>query len=190
MAANEGQRQLTALGLTLNEVARVCGVSKQAVSGWKSGARVPDPVKRRAIETAYGIAVTAWDAKPGAARKVKKAAAVAPPKASGGRRRIETAPVDRVAELVDLLASVREARRAKNIASQELARLAGAEGTLVDKIARLETMRRSESALLEARIVRDHPTWRRLREALVVALKPHPEAARSVLAAFDQLEAS
>lgn len=49
------------LGVTVEELARVCEVSKQAVSQWETGATVPrsaNAVARR-IEMAYGIPA-AW----------------------------------------------------------------------------------------------------------------------------------
>ncbi|HSN26186.1 MAG TPA: hypothetical protein VLT45_07870, partial [Kofleriaceae bacterium] len=97
---------------------------------------------------------------------------------------------DRIAQLSDVLASVHNARKTENLGANELAKLAAAESNIVERLARLETARRAEAALLEARIVREHPTWRKLREALIGALKPHPEAARAVLEAFSLLEAS
>jgi transcriptional regulator with XRE-family HTH domain len=188
MSANEGQRQLAALGKSLPEIARVCGVSKQAVSGWKQGKKVPGPAQRRALLTEYGIPVKAWDLRVGSPSKVTtKTATPAPtpavdPEASTDQR------IDRVAQLEDLLNDIRTARKTKGLAAGELARLAGQESQIVERIARLEDQRRATAALLEARIVRESPYWRKLRDALFTALKKHKSAAKDVLAVVTEFE--
>jgi hypothetical protein len=89
-----------------------------------------------------------------------------------------------------MLGGIRAARSRPDVGATELARLMASEGTLIERIARLEAQRRAEIELLESRIVREHPAWQRLRDAVLDALRPFPDAARAVLTAVQSIEAA
>jgi len=200
---NEGARQLAALGLSLREIAREIGVTKQAVSDWRSGRRKPTEGFRRLLETKFGIPAAAWSKPAGGTASTTQpapapaantnAAPVEAPSSSvapDGAAAVEDGgpPGDRLDHLNEVLRSIWDAR--KRAAGAELAKLTSAEGALIERLARLEQAKRAEAALLEARIVREHPSWLRLLDAIDAALKPYPDAARAVLGAVKLLEAS
>jgi transcriptional regulator with XRE-family HTH domain len=51
---------LRELGRPRREIADACGVSRTAVSWWRSGRRLPSAAARRALERHFGIPVAAW----------------------------------------------------------------------------------------------------------------------------------
>ena len=135
---------------------------------------MPDGTFRKKIEAAYAIPFTAWETAPGVTFRPVT------------RTQIDvTVSGDRVTELCTLLGDLRARRRREDLTANDFARLAIAEGQLVERIARLEAAERLDAAMLEARIVREHPEWQRLRGLLVDALQAYPDAARAVLAAID-----
>src|SRR5688572_24784946 len=61
---NEGQRRLTAVDASHGAVAMKVGVSKQVVSMWRKGAKMPAVTARAKLAAAYGIPVEAWELAP------------------------------------------------------------------------------------------------------------------------------
>lgn len=173
----EGERQLRALPGSLADLAAKLGVKRQSVHSWKRGDKIPGPDGRVAIEAAFGIPVAAWSAAPGTrladpAPRAGPAAAPAPAlSATAGL----PAAVTR-STLEDCLITIAAIRKAAEVAKMpgEIARLRDAETKALALRARLER----EQELVEDRIVREHPAWRRLRAVFLKFVERHPESAR------------
>lgn len=65
--ATEGQRLLLAVPETHDAIAKRVGASKQAVSYWRRGEKLPGAPARAALRTAYSIDTAAWDRVPSCA---------------------------------------------------------------------------------------------------------------------------
>jgi hypothetical protein len=89
-------------------------------------------------------------------------------------------------ECLELLATIRAERQVDGLLPGERVKLADAETKVMGLRAKLE----QSGETSEARYVAQHPAWRRLKRAILEALKPHPVAARDVLAAIERVEAS
>src|SRR4051812_43906185 len=75
---SEGARLLAAVRGSVQLIADATGTSKQAVSAWRTGVRVPDEDGRRRLRDAYAIPLAAWDRPPHSTSKKQKTPAVAP----------------------------------------------------------------------------------------------------------------
>lgn len=171
---SEGQRRLRLLGLSLNDIAGAMGVSKQCVSGWKSGRTSPGTWHARSIENAYQIPTGAWHRTAGWSGDAPGAPA---------RRDDSPAPRGVIDQLADLLASTRAARMATTRPG-DLAQLARAEGKLIERLAVLEAARRFDAMLDDPRTVTEHPKFIAFRAELLKALAPFPEVHATVCAAL------
>src|SRR4051812_33151147 len=70
--ANEGARLLCAVRGSVQLIADAIGASKQAVSTWRTGVRVPEEQWRRQLHAVHAIPLDAWDRPPHSASKNRK----------------------------------------------------------------------------------------------------------------------
>lgn len=205
---SEGQRLLLGAPGTLAELAAACGVSKQALSDWRLGVKVPSVDKRRRIFDALGIDPWAWSlraASSSARARGKRAAEGGTLVETRGRRgtlasvgaavgapvdehdddtpSASTTPLEHVRALLD---AIRRDRMRDDVTPDDRAKLAGAEIRILKLRASLEATVESR----EARYVLGHPAWLRLRREIVSALEAYPIAAQAVVDAVARLEAA
>ncbi|MBZ0120873.1 MAG: hypothetical protein K8H88_28015 [Sandaracinaceae bacterium] len=174
---SEGQRLLQAVPASHAEIAAALGTTKQAVSYWRRGNKTPDLANRLVLRDRYGIAPDAWEQLPSTAAAGAPAAAAPPmPVRTGSETTLDEVELQ--------LAQLHQIQAGSLIASERV-RLADAVGKLLALKARLER----ERELIEDRIVREHPVWKRIRERLTATLRPFPDAARAVAQALEELDA-
>lgn len=176
----EGQRLLRAVGASLGQVAERCGATRQAVSLWRGGQRVPDGGWRRALEEHYGIPTSAWERAP----KVGAAATPVLEVARGAPTQARPGTAD---EIEELLETVRAARRDPGLVHSERIRAAAEERALLALRERLARQTDERESDLEDLVVR-HPRWLAALERITRALVPYPDAALAVAAELGELE--
>ncbi len=170
---------LAALKLTGGEVAERIGVPRQMVHAWRTGQKVPSPEMRAALEREVSIPSAAW----------------------------ERAPVDRPAPTQALAARAASGPAREGMTTHEdvtrlledLARDAATDGILLSDLVRIRG-ERVKALSLKARIERDlalqeeailgGPVWIGMRERIVAALRPFPDAARAVAEALREMGAA
>lgn len=170
---SEGQRLLVASTDSHGDVARAVGASKQIVSCWRRGSKVPAPEARAKIEAAYGIPVTAWDRVPSSPGTAVAVAVQLPPDLSKGSTLDEIVRAQQMIEGLFYDPSIAAIVRVK----------------FVDPLAKILALKarvEREREFLEDRIVREHPEFARLTKALFEALRPWPDAVRAVREAITQ----
>ncbi len=175
----EGQRRLLEVPDSLSTIAERCGVGKTVVSYWRSGVKTPGPGPRGALRDAYGIDPGDWDLRPstGSTRPQSPTHRVqAPRPAPSGK----PTTLEEVEEQLTHLYAL----QGQDVEPSVAVRLADSVGKLLAIKARLER----ENELLEDKVVRSHPFWRRLKAAVLEALKRHPDAARDVAEALERVE--
>ena len=181
---NEGQRRLTMVDASHGAVAMKVGVSKQVVSMWRKGAKMPSLPARAKLATAYGIPVEAWEREPGAYVASTPPAAVV----TAASPVTNTSPAPTSAEtrstLHDVLALIAGLKTELSTPGLSATVRRGINADLA-RLLSLRARLEKEEELLEERIVLEHPFYRRLRSAIVGALAPHPEAARAVARALE-----
>lgn len=181
----EGQRLLLAAG-TGAEVVTKTGLAKGAVSEWRSGKKVPGPSARAKLASALQIPVPSWDRAPGPP---------APPLPDPDDNLL-----DEDAEADGSAASMRESPRLALKAHVEdikrsLALPGLAEGERTKRMGvythalRALGQAEQDEALLESRIVLEHPGFQRAAKTIMRILKPHPELAIEVAEALALEEA-
>jgi transcriptional regulator with XRE-family HTH domain len=175
---SEGQRLLQALDMSYAAIADAIGTSKQSVSNWHRGKKVPAQATRKKLQSAFGIDPKAWDSVPSAAPKPKRKTSKQPAKPKHA-----SSPTT-LAEVNELLA------RLRTVDPKQL--------TPPNRTRHFDTMtkvlslkHRIEQAMetSEDRMVRESPFWRRTRKAILAALKEHPEAAADVAKALKDASA-
>jgi hypothetical protein len=185
---SEGQRRFLALDERPSEIAARLHVAAPLVTMWRSGVRRPSPAWRSAIERAYGIAPSAWDLAPGAESR--------PPAESRGvgadelELELDEDDSDSGSTLAEVDAQLRRLKRQVLNADAD-GLLANDRHQLEQRylgMLRLRVKIEESNELLEDRVVREHPAWRRTRAALLGALKNHPAALRDVLDALERLD--
>lgn len=178
----EGQRLLLEVNGTHAEVGARIGASKQSVSYWRRGEKIPGAKARAALREAYGIEPAAWELRPGAGDAAPSAASPEslppqPPRAPRAR----TMTLDEVVAELDYL---HDLRRDGKLMPSEKVRLSDSISKNLALKARLER----DQELLEDRIVREHPMWKvRIKPAILGALKPYPDAMRAVAEALAEV---
>lgn len=176
---SEGQRLFMAIPGSLATIAAELGQrSPQAVLNWRNGSR-PSEAARARIWNVYGIPPRAWSVRPGALEDEPPRSEVRP----------SSAPKPHPSALEDclaLLAVVREDRNQRGLLPSERVKLTSAEAQILTLRAKLE----QSAEFAEARYVTEHPSWLKLRRAILVALEPHPLAAQAVIDAIERLERS
>lgn len=169
-----GQNLLRNLSVTGADVARALGVSKQTVSCWRSGKKLPEPSMRRALETAYAIPCAAWEQ--------QSTPLPVPPPAPPPAPSFDTLTTrDEVRAAYAGLRARKEALPA-SAAESERTKL---DDLMLKALSLLARMDEREEQALE-RFMKS-PDWRRMRAALVGALDPYPDAAQAVATALETL---
>lgn len=177
-ARSEGQRLLQAVDASHADIAVAVGATKQAVSYWRRGSKTPDLAKRMRLHELYGIEASAWERPPasGPASTASSPSLPSLPPRSG----TETTLQECEAQLAHLHALMSAA-----LVPSERVRLADVYGKQLALKARLER----EQELVEDRLVREHPAWKRIRDSLLAALRPWPDAAKAVAQTLERLDA-
>jgi len=178
----EGQRLLAEQPGSVRELAKQARCSRSAVSNWRAGIKVPEPVYRARLEAAFGIPSPAWTVAPG--EELPGAHDASTPAA--GVASAAAGPLPTTLEhALELLRVLRTERQKSGLASAERIRLTQTEAQIVALRHRLER----EDELLEDRIVREHPAWQRFKGRLMRTLLKFPDAAKAVAVELEQLEA-
>lgn len=180
---SEGQRRLLAVKGTLTAIAAEVGCkSSQAISDWRNGVKTPIGPMRARLFAAYGIPVRAWSLRPGT--PLESDSVVAVPESALLESDIATPST--LDDCLALLSTIRRDRNQPDLMPSERVKLAAAEA----RILKLRSSLEQAAEFAESRYVASHPSWLRLRRALVDALEPHPIAAQAVLDAIATLENS
>ena len=168
---SEGQRMLLAVTGTLTAIANEIGAKHNMISAWRSGDKMPSAPARARMQEAFGIPVKAWTLRPGGTMNDEPTLeAVASPSTLEG--------------CLALLTVIQRNRAQPGLMPSELVKLAFAEARILQLRALLE----QAAELAESRYVVGHPSWLRLRRAIVVALEPYPQAAQAVLDVIVKVE--
>lgn len=177
----EGQRLLRLVPGSLSEIAAAVRCkSKQSVLDWRNGRQVPGSRMRATLWAVYRIPPETWGRMPQASNGKNGSSSAtglrAPAKASG------VAP-STLQDCLALLEVIRTARNQADLLPAERVKLADTEARILALRHRLE----KEAELLEDRIVREHPTWQRLKRVLGKVLAAHPAAAKAVGDALQEM---
>ena len=179
--ASEGQRLLRELPGSLGVIAEALGASRQAVSTWRRGDRLPGRKARKRICDVYGIPVDAWARRPGTAPSGPTeldALAPLPP--------IEPGTLSTLDAVRRLVADIDHRLADPGLSEAAWLKLTEAKMKSLAIQARLER----DEEFLEDRIVHEHPAWHRLRAAMLAALEPYPDAARAMAEAITEAGAA
>lgn len=181
----EGSRLLAATGLDHSTVAAELGVTRQAVQAWIAGDKAPSAARRSAAEKRYGVPVDAWDRPAGHPKPVVVVEAVAADAspAVGGSYDAEQRLRAQLTRLDKLRADGE--REDADLPPQARLRL---EVTMLRCTEALARFTGEGQEIGESRIVR-LPAWRRIQDAIVVALRPWPDAAVAVMKALKEIGA-
>jgi transcriptional regulator with XRE-family HTH domain len=188
LVRNEGQRLLALARAPLTEVARVCGVSKQAVSQWRNGLSVPSSAMRRRLGEVYRIPPDAWGLRPSTASAAPlitrsssapaplptRGASVAAPPSSA--EELSPPHADSLTECRRLHAQLRVQRDQPGLHPSELVHLAKAELRVLVLRHRLET----NVALADDDTVRNHPNWQQLKRCITRAVAGCARCAKAI----------
>lgn len=214
LAATDGSRRLriVLLGRTQRELGQVAGIAPNAIGAYARDERLPEPENRTRLDQACGIPTGAWDApnlsrgavpvvaavdeSPPPTERVPSVAAVLqlrpeppqawqpPPAVEGGGR--PTTALERVDGLL----------RSLQMLIDDLHLAAAGSASIKDRLAclramtgpiRLLAMLTGEAGATDATVA-SSPFYQRVRDAVVDALRPHPDAARAVIAALERVE--
>lgn len=168
----EGQRQLVALADTSSAIARKVGASKQVVSCWRKGQKIPAAEARAKIDAEYGIPPPTWDQVPKGESQPGRASI--PVSALSTKSTLEEiVEVQRMVETLAYNAEISPIVRVKFVDP-------------LMKVLALKARVEREREFLEDRIVREHPEFARLTKALFEALRPWPDALRASREALRQ----
>ncbi len=182
-----GSVALKQSGRSLKQIARETGCSYSQAGLWSSGHRKPPDTWRAKLKKHYGIASEAWDE--------------APPTAGGLLARLGAPPSEppQAPPAPGLPTTVRGAAESMIKQIRELQEKAATDPLLTPDergktLARAATILTSVARLTgeagdipEAKILRT-PAWGRIRDAMLVALTPWPDALRAVGEAVARLE--
>lgn len=186
--SSRGQQMLRDTELSLATISKTMGLSRASVGFWKTGDTIPQPQHRETMLRLYNIPITAWDEPPDnvsavgvAPLEIESPDAISP----------ESMPVD-YPRAPDESATVLEiARHSLDCIRYDLSRrpmtAAARSKARADELRTIALVSKLEEKdeMSEGRYVRDHPSWKALRDAILTALKPFPEASEAVIAAID-----
>lgn len=189
----EGARLLSSTGLDHASIAAEVGISREAVTQWLSGDKRPSAARRLTLCKRYGVPVDAWDRPAGAPRAAVPGSVPVSQHAEGGVSTADEAPTgvgarfDAEARLRAQLARLDALRStaSEDLPPQVRMRLEATETRCIELLGKLTG---EGQEIGESRIVR-LPAWRRIQDAIVVALRPYPDAAVAVMAALKELGA-
>lgn len=203
MPRTEGERMLrerkNRSRLSLDTMARDIGVTRAGVHKWLFGETRPGPSSRSAIFGRYEIPVDAWDVACDGAAFTKGGGAdvtyprppppaapapapVAPDSTSQSLTVAAGPPPSSLDDCLAVLAQIRKQRNRDDIVASERVKLATSEVRLLQLRARLER----DAERSEARIVYEHPTWKRMRHLIRVTLAKHPDALKDLVRALGE----
>ena len=169
-----GQSLLRQLKVSGADVARRLEVSKQTVSCWRSGKKLPELAARRALEAAYQIPCLSWE-QAATPLPVPAPAPLQPASA------MDLTTRDQVrAAYQGLLA--RKAALPSTAAESERTKL---DDLMLKALSLLSRMDEREEQALE-RFLKS-AEWRRMRAAIVTALTPYPDAMQAVATSLEGL---
>ncbi len=179
----DGERQLRAVPLSLNAISKKCGIAKSQIHYYRRGEKVPDETTAETIELHLSIPRAAWKQRLSRETTTKSEPPALPvdeefdPAASG-----ESAKDAARAHLKN----VRSLRRAAQTQDRsDLPKWVELERRAVLDLARFsgELTAADENKLCETR------QWRTLRDEVLGALEPYPDALRAVIAKLETLNA-
>lgn len=196
---NEGQRLLNISGLSLHKLANACEVTSASVVKWRSGKGLPRPAQRAKLFDLLEIPIDAWLLPPNAPADsvvYNASGAVAEtadrpdrrPYSGNGDEEIPPypEPPDEEASTLEhmkhLIACIRHDKEHRKLTAAAISKLRADEQRALTLIAKLESM----AEMQEDRFVTQHPKWKRLRDVILRALRPFPEAARAVVEAIEE----
>lgn len=152
-------------------IARELGVSVSTAIDWRNGTSVPTPARRRALEASFGIPASGW---------AKRRQARTSPAPAAATALAPGAPT--TARLDALLEQLEAARLTPDLSPRELVGIS-------DQILKVTAKREQQldeaqrAAFAEARIVREHPAWKKLERALESVFERLPDTLRAELEA-------
>lgn len=182
----EGSRLLAATGLDHAAIAAELDITRQAVQQWLSGEKRPSASRRMSLSKRYGVPPEAWD-------KPVSVSVVGSGGGSDASSMAEGSPVG-VGARFDAEARLRaqlnrldilRTTAADDLPPQVRMRLEATETRCIELLGKLTG---EGQEIGESRIVR-LPAWRRIQDAIVIALRPYPDAAVAVMAALKELGA-
>jgi hypothetical protein len=176
---SEGARLLASLRGTVQLIADSIGATKQAASAWRIGIRVPEEQWRRKLHEVHGIPIVAWDRPPQSTSENEKPPAAAPAPAPWFPENTGAEP-SALEDCVRLLGLLRSQLNRPDLLGRERVQLGDAFARALTQKERLERARE----MLEARTIKEHPEWRRLKRLVIDALLPFPAASKAVEAAI------
>jgi hypothetical protein len=166
-------------------IADSIGASKQAVSTWRTGVRVPDEMYRRQLQAVHAIPTGAWDLPPHSEAQNEKS--------NGGTTDPGSGPPtpwfpiagtgaepSALEDCTRLLALLRSQLNRHDLLGRERVQLGDAFARALTQKERLERARE----MIEPRTIKEHVEWRRLKRLIIDALLPHPAASKAVEAAI------
>lgn len=205
-----GQQLLLGLRVPVGEIAAACGASRPLVSQWRQGQRFPGQRFQQLLAERYGIPVSAWTQLPQqpSGAPAPPAAPPAPehpssqvpstlattststtqadeqPDASSASYTPVVMPknASSLAHVDTMIEAVVQRMNDPRISTREHA-------AILDQWRKLMSMRiqaEARAALMEDATVRHHPKWRKLRDLIIDALLPYPDAARAVESAIQR----
>lgn len=183
---SEGQRLLCNVPGSLSAVANIVGTVKQSVGYWRTGEVTPNTKQRTKLEQHYGIAPLAWDQLPATSRPP-----IEPDDEDDDQGEDdavddeleEEGDWDPIADQNALIRSIRKQLGRKDMLPRERMQQ---QDMLSKAVVRKSKLLR-ERELLEDRVIREHPKWLKLQNALLGALLKHPEARRDLEDVFHRL---
>lgn len=186
LVRSEGQRLLLEVPATSADIARGAAVTKWAACEWRRGTKSPGPVARAALWHAYGIPAHAWARVPmgtNAAPEPTNGHALADDELTEQAAATTSSPSS-LHDTDALIAKLRRAASVKDLLPADIMKLADSEAKLLSLRHRMQR----DQELLEDKIIREHPSWQRIRRTLAEVLAKHPLAAAEVAEALQRLD--
>lgn len=199
---SEGQRLLLEVEGLIEGIQTSCGVSHQTVIDWRYGRKVPGPSARAALWNAYEIPAASWGRLPAGTQPASAPESAAPtnghavpPEPTNGHAvpPAALAPASptnghvsapsSLDETATLLGQIRQQLTATDLLPSDRVRITDS----YTRTLALQHRLQREADMSEDRIVREHPTWRRIRTELARVLARYPAIADEVCAALDRL---
>lgn len=161
---------------------------------WRYGRTTPSAPVRAALWSAYEIPAPAWgrlpagmhtdsEGAPGTASSAAVSPVPAPELAGNGHSHTNGHAPDSLAETATLLAQIRRQLSQTDLLASDRARITDTYTKTLAFHHRLQ----QQADLTEDRIIRDHPTWQRIRLELARVLARYPDVANEVCAALERL---
>ena len=179
-AESAGSVAFAAVGGSLAELADTLGCSKSSVSRWRTGVKSPGPSMKTKISDAFGIDDLLWGVQPGEVPRTSK-----PTTARQRRERQASKPLGFLGEIVAQIDEIGDILGAEPCDVCEAPNLTdGMRAKYIDSRTRLLALKGKtlkDVELLEDRLVKEHPAWRRLLAGILAAVKKHPRAMKAIL---------